>query len=116
MKINSRKCIIYFLIGVGFGGLIYVISLWSFGANQQTVEQMTVVVLLSGLIGLISMIFESESLPFIAQLAIHLVLVYSLILLMNWLAGNTSLPCSFESAANNTLSSIKPPVAQSPAN
>lgn len=88
MKINLRKMIIYYLIGVGFGGLIYIVSLWSVSASQQTVGQITNVVLLSGLIGLISMIFESDSLPFTVQLVIHFVLVYAVILLMNWLGGN----------------------------
>lgn len=88
MKINLRKMIIYYLIGVGFGGLIYIVSLWSVSASQQTVGQITNVVLLSGLIGLISMIFESDSLPFTVQLVIHFVLVYAVILLMNWLGSN----------------------------
>lgn len=91
MKINLRKMIIYYLIGVGFGGLIYIVSLWSVSASQQTVGQITNVVLLSGLIGLISMIFESDSLPFTVQLVIHFVLVYAVILLMNWLGGNDAL-------------------------
>lgn len=88
MKINLRKMIIYYLIGVGFGGLIYIVSLWSVSASQQAVGQITNVVLLSGLIGLISMIFESDSLPFTVQLVIHFVLVYAVILLMNWLGSN----------------------------
>lgn len=83
MLLNFRKIIVYFLAGIGFGSIIYIGSLWVSGIETQTLQQITNVVWISGLIGLISMIFETEKISFIAQLIIHFIVTYGLIVMMN---------------------------------
>ena len=83
MKINFRKLVWYFLIGIGFGSLSFVATLWLEGTQSQTVPQITNVIWVSGLIGIISMIFELERPPFFFRLILHFFLVYALVCLMN---------------------------------
>ena len=85
-----KGAVIYILIGIGFGGLCYLYFLWQSGAETQTVQQIMNVVFISGLIGLVSMIFESETLPVIWQFIIHFCLVYSLDSCLNLLNGITT--------------------------
>ncbi|WP_165211895.1 DUF3021 domain-containing protein [Streptococcus tangpeifui] len=85
MTIAIRKGIIYFLLGIGFGSLSFIATLWLNGAEDQTVLQITNVVWISGLIGLFSMIFELERPSFVFRLLLHFCLVYSSVVLMNGL-------------------------------
>ena len=81
---------IYWFMGIGIGSLAYIFFLWQSGAETQTVQQIMNVVFISGLIGLVSMIFESETLPVIWQFIIHFCLVYSLDSCLNLLNGITT--------------------------
>lgn len=92
MLLNFRKIIVYFLAGIGFGSIIYIGSLWASGIETQTLQQITNVVWISGLIGLISMIFETEKISFIAQLIIHFIVTYGLIVMMNHLNHSLTSP------------------------
>lgn len=83
VNVNFRTVVWYFLIGIGFGSLSFVATLWLEGAPSQTVAQITNVVWISGLIGLISMIFELERPAFFWRLVVHFFLVYGLVCLMN---------------------------------
>lgn len=83
MKIDIRKIAIYAIVGVGFGGVVYVLSLLSGGVQTQTVSQIVNVVWISGLIGLVTMIYELESPPLLWQILLHFIAVYGLIFLMN---------------------------------
>ena len=83
MKIDIRKIVIYAIVGVGFGGVVYVLSLLSGGVQTQTVSQIVNVVQISGLIGLVTMIYELESPPLLWQILLHFIAVYGLIFLMN---------------------------------
>ncbi|MGT2907706.1 DUF3021 domain-containing protein [Streptococcus dentiloxodontae] len=78
-----RKIIIYILVGVGFGGLIYVLSLLTAGAQTQTVGQIGNVVWISALIGLVTMIYELERPALLWQIILHFIAVYALVILMN---------------------------------
>lgn len=73
-----KRVVIYFLIGIGFGSLVYLFFLWQSGAEIQTVQQIANVVFISGLIGLVSMIFEVEAIPITWEILIHFCLVYGL--------------------------------------
>ena len=48
-----KRGIVYFLVGVGFGGLLYLFFLWQNNVTTQTTHQITSVVLVSGLIGIL---------------------------------------------------------------
>ncbi|MBJ7540718.1 MULTISPECIES: DUF3021 domain-containing protein [Streptococcus] len=84
-----KRGVAYFLIGIGFGSLIYLFYLWQCHVEVQTVQQITYVVFISGLIGLVSMIFEIEAIPMIWEIIIHFCLVYSLNSWLNILLGIT---------------------------
>ncbi|MEX2785058.1 DUF3021 domain-containing protein [Streptococcus sp. H49] len=90
MKNTWKTAVLYFLIGVGFGGLSYSAALVLNGAENQTVAQIVNVVWISGLIGLISMIFELERPNFAWQLFLHFLGVCGLVGLLNYLNNLTS--------------------------
>jgi len=84
MNINLKTVILYFLIGIGFGGIIYSLALLANGAVTQTVGHIVTVVLVSGCMGLVSLIFELEKPAFIWRLSFLFLLIYSLFLFLNW--------------------------------
>ena len=88
MKINMKTAVYYFLIGTGFGSIIYSLILLLNQADSQTPWQIGAVVVVSGLMGLFSMIFILDQPAFIWRLAIHFLLLYPLYLLANHLGGN----------------------------
>ncbi|AXQ79389.1 DUF3021 domain-containing protein [Streptococcus chenjunshii] len=90
MKNTWKTAVLYFLIGVGLGGLSYSATLVLNGAENQTVAQIVNVVWISGLIGLISMIFELERPNFAWQLFLHFLGVCGLVALLNYLNNLTS--------------------------
>ncbi|HHU65755.1 DUF3021 domain-containing protein [Streptococcus sp.] len=85
-----KRAIVYILIGIGFGGLCYLFFLWQSGAKTQTVQQIANVVFTSGLIGLVSMIFEGEAFAMTWKLIIHFCLVYSINSWLNLMNGITT--------------------------
>ena len=80
-----KRGIVYFLVGVGFGGLLYLFFLWQNNVTTQTTHQITSVVLVSGLIGIVSMIFEVDVIPITWEILIHFCLVYGLNTWLNML-------------------------------
>ena len=66
-----KRVVVYFLIGIGFGSLVYLFFLWQSGAEIQNFQQIANVVFISGLIGLVSMIFEVEAIPITWEILIH---------------------------------------------
>lgn len=84
---QQRLLLNYFITGVGVGNLISLLNLWAFGVTEISLWTWLTISLLSGVIGLISLIFESENLPFKLALPLHFVLVLGVIALMNWLNG-----------------------------
>lgn len=85
-----KRGIVYFLVGVGFGGLLYLFFLWQNNVTTQTTHQITSVVLVSGLIGIVSMIFEVGVIPITWEILIHFCLVYGLNSWLNMLIGTTT--------------------------
>lgn len=85
-----KGAIVYILIGIGFGGLCYLFFLWQSGVKTQTVQQIANVVFTSGLIGLVSMIFEVEAFAMTWKLIIHFCLVYSINSWLNLMNGITT--------------------------
>ncbi|WP_423215038.1 DUF3021 domain-containing protein [Streptococcus equinus] len=85
-----KRAIVYILIGIGFGSLCYLFFLWQSGAKTQTVQQIANVVFTSGLIGLVSMIFEAEAFAMIWKIIIHFCLVYSINSWLNLMNGITT--------------------------
>ncbi len=81
-------CFQYFFTGMGFGAITYLCILTFFyDAAVLTVIGTTSVLLLSGLIGLLSMIMRTD-LPFTISLAIHLVgtffIFWLMVLINHW--------------------------------
>lgn len=89
MKINMKTAVYYFLIGTGFGSIIYSLSLILNNANSQAPWQIGMVVLVSGCMGLVSMIFALDYPAFIWRLAGHFLAVYTLYLFANHIGGNS---------------------------
>lgn len=82
------KCVNYFFTGMGFGAICYVCILTFFNPGiAPTVKETLSVLCLSGVIGLVSMIFRTD-LPITIAFAIHLIITFILFLLMavinNW--------------------------------
>ncbi|SDB39219.1 Protein of unknown function [Streptococcus henryi] len=89
MKINLKTAILYFLIGIGFGGIINSLTLMLNGAEGQTTSQIGTVVIVSGCMGLVSLIFELDKPAFAWRLGAHFLAVFSLVILLNRLLGIT---------------------------
>lgn len=88
MKINMKAAVYYFLIGIGFGSIIYSLTLILNNAGHQAAWQIGAVVLVSGCMGLISMIFTLDHPAFVWRLAVHFLAVYTLYLFANHIGGN----------------------------
>ena len=73
MKIIMKKAVYYFLIGIGFGSIIYSLTL----------------ILVSGCMGLVSMIFTLDYPAFIWRLIVHFLAVYTMYLFVNQIIGNS---------------------------
>ena len=84
-----KKALYYFLIGIGFGGIINSLNLILNNANSQAPWQIGMVVLISGCIGLVSMIFVLEHPAFIWRLIVHFLAVYTMYLFVNQIIGNS---------------------------
>ena len=77
-----KKCISYFLTGVGFGSTSYLAILtFVYPKVAPTQIGFISVFIMSGLIGLLSMIFQTD-LPFLIALIIHLAGSFILFILM----------------------------------
>ena len=88
MKINMKAAVYYFLIGIGFGSIIYTLTLILNNAGHQAAWQIGAVVLVSGCIGLVSMIFSLDYPAFVWRLVVHFLAVYTLYLFANHIGGN----------------------------
>lgn len=76
------KCVDYFFTGMGFGAISYVCILTFFNPGiAPTVKETTSVLIISGLIGLLSMIFETD-LPMSLAVAIHFIGTFALFIVM----------------------------------
>ena len=84
-----KTAVYYFLIGTGFGSIIYSLSLILNQTGSQTAWQIGAVVLVSGCMGLVSMIFTLDYPAFIWRLVVHFLVVYTLYLFANHIGGNT---------------------------
>ena len=78
-----KKILKLFLMGIGYGGIIYVSCLYVQGAETQTVSNIASVLFISGLIGLCGFVFSIDSLTFRWQLLLHFSAVLILVLCMN---------------------------------
>lgn len=85
-----KKILKLFLMGIGYGGIIYVSCLYVQGAETQTVSNIASVLFISGLIGLCGFVFSIDSLTFRWQLLLHFSAVLMLVLCMNWYNGITT--------------------------
>lgn len=82
------KCVDYFFTGMGFGAISYVCILTFFNPGiAPTVKETISVLGISGVIGLLSMIFKTD-LPMTVDFIIHLIITFVLFILMavinNW--------------------------------
>ena len=76
------KCVDYFFTGMGFGAISYVCILtFLYPGIAPTVRETTSVLIISGFIGLISMIFETD-LPMSIAIIIHFVGIFCLFVVM----------------------------------
>ena len=84
-----RKLLEAFLIGIGYGTIVYVSCLYIQGVETQTLSNIASVALFSGVIGIVSLIFLVDALALKWQLLIHFLAVFGLIVGMNAYNGFT---------------------------
>ncbi len=82
-----RKSVLVFIIGVGIGNVISFLNLWGYGFREISLSTWASISLLSGFIGLVSLVFDIEALPFKKALPLHFVFVLGIVALMNWFNG-----------------------------
>ncbi|MBM7635225.1 DUF3021 domain-containing protein [Streptococcus saliviloxodontae] len=87
------KIIKSFIIGVGIGQLFYLISIFLAGVQTQTLANMASVALLSGLMGIASLVYDWRQLSLLRQSLFHYVLILALAMIMN--LYNHWLPLSY---------------------
>ncbi|EJE99325.1 DUF3021 domain-containing protein [Liquorilactobacillus mali] len=74
-----------FSIGVGFGATIYLLFIaFEIEPNATTLSILSVLVI-SGLIGVLSLIFEVTEWPYLIELFIHFLGTFCLVVLMAWI-------------------------------
>lgn len=87
-----KKIINTYIYGIGIGGIIYSLSLLFNDVNSQTISNIVSCLFISGFMGLASLIYDIEKLPFLYKSLIHLISISSLVYLMNiyngWLNPN----------------------------
>ncbi|WEM59555.1 DUF3021 family protein [Streptococcus parauberis] len=87
-----KKIINTYIYGIGIGGIIYSLSLLFSDVNSQTISNIVSCLFISGFMGLASLIYDIEKLPFLYKSLIHLISISSLVYLMNiyngWLNPN----------------------------
>lgn len=76
-----RNLLKRFFFGMMFGSLIYVVT--GLYSRSYGMSDRMVFLLASGLIGLVSIVFKSEKIGFVFQLAIHGILTYIIIIALN---------------------------------
>lgn len=76
------------VIGIGIGTIIALLSLWVADVPEVSLAKMVVIVVISGLIGLVSsLIFGINDLPSKISYPLHLIMVFGLVIAMNILNG-----------------------------
>lgn len=76
------KCVDYFFTGMGFGAISYVCILtFLYPGIAPTIRETTSVLIISGFIGLVSMIFETD-LPMSIAIIVHFVGTFCLFVVM----------------------------------
>lgn len=80
-----RDFVKYFITGAGYGSITY-LSILGFlmGGGMVSTREVITVFLISGLIGLITLVFKTD-IPLMPAFCIHLVSTFILFLLMMWL-------------------------------
>ncbi len=74
-----------FLIGVGFGATVYLLFI-AFGVEPKaTTLNVLSVLVISGLIGILSLIFDVVEWPYLVTLFVHFLGTFSLVMLMIWI-------------------------------
>lgn len=84
--INLKRGIRYFIRGMGYGSITY-LAIIAFLTHNMTVSTTSVITvfIISGLIGELSFVFQTE-LPYLIALVIHLIgtfILYSVMMLIN---------------------------------
>lgn len=85
--LKISKCLNYFITGISYGAISYLCILaFLFPGVAPTVKGVVSVFAISGLMGLLSMIIDTD-LPLISALAIHLVGTFLLFIIMAAING-----------------------------
>ncbi|MBJ8326165.1 DUF3021 domain-containing protein [Streptococcus pacificus] len=79
-----KKYWTHYIFGIGIGMIIYILFLLAFKLPAQTVQQIITTVVLSGFIGLASLIYENNRWSFFRKSLIHLVIVFLIVFAMNY--------------------------------
>ena len=83
-----RDMVLSTVIGIGIGTIIALISLWVADVTEVSLAKMVVIVVISGLIGLVSsLIFGINDLPAKISYPLHFIMVFGLVIAMNILNG-----------------------------
>lgn len=77
-----RKLISYFVIGMGIGQIFYLTLLSFMGVSTQTFNNMLSVSILSGFMGLASLVYSWEKLAPLYQRSLHILLIFGLVTAM----------------------------------
>lgn len=92
-----KKILSYMLLGLRTGGFIYLLVLAiQIQKSAPTASNIYSVLVMSTLIGLLSMIFESEQFSYVVLLLIHFIVTAILVCCMMWYNGWADLFTSFE--------------------
>lgn len=75
------KIIKYMLIGIGFGSTSYLLTLtFGFQQNLPTLKNTMSILVMSMLIGIVSMIYDVEKIPFLLALVMHFIATLFLVI------------------------------------
>ncbi|KHD44998.1 DUF3021 domain-containing protein [Streptococcus hongkongensis] len=78
-----KKIINAYIYGIGIGGIIYSACLLLSDVTTQSISNIVSCLLISGFMGIASLIYNLEQIPFIYQNVIHFISISGLVFLMN---------------------------------
>ncbi|MEE3699341.1 DUF3021 domain-containing protein [Streptococcus uberis] len=82
-----KKIINTYIYGMGIGGILYIISLALSNVQTQTFSNIASCLFFSGLMGLVSLIYDWKKIPFILQNLLHFLGIFLLVYAINYYNG-----------------------------
>ena len=85
MSKNFRNVINCFTNGVGYGATTFLLFVAFDGFQSVTTFNVLSVLIISGLIGVLTLVFDLDNWSYLVELLLHFLGTFSLILVMMWL-------------------------------